>query len=197
MKKLSILILLLLTPLLVLGCTADTPNAPVAEAADPVIVERPTVSAANKINPALPPEYCPVTQPPQERFVPPAPFKEEPYPGKFFYGTEALWTAIPTNQTWYALPYNEGVGYGQKLFFQRVGFDWMEEPLPILTVSGRKIDPKSVEEQTLTASDATNGYTPQDGSFMLVGADIPSTGCWEISGRYGEDELTYTIWISN
>jgi hypothetical protein len=195
MKKLPLLLLLLLTPLFILGCTTNSLDSPIAEAADPGIGERPTVAPIQPIYvpEGEPPDYCPVTQPPAEAFVPSEPFRQEPYPGHFFYGTEALWTSIPHDPVWYG---SEGSGYTQKLFYQRDGYFWRDDPTPALFVTGRKIDPTSKEVQTLVTFAATNAYSPDDGSFMLVGADIPSTGCWEITGVYGKDELTYNIWVA-
>jgi hypothetical protein len=28
---------------------------------------------------------------------------------------------------------------------------------------------------------------------MVVGIDIPTEGCWEITGRYGSDELKFVV----
>ena len=193
MNKILTIVLLLFTAVLLNGCTAESSSV---QAANPIVVERPTQAPTTQITTDSLPKYCTVTQPPENPFVPPASFKQEPYPGQFFYGTESLWTAIPTDHTWYSLPYTKGQGYGQKLFFQRVGYDWMDDPEPDLIVNGRQIDPEASEEMTIITSRATNGYTPEDGSFMLVGAEIPTTGCWEITGRIGEDTLTYTIWIA-
>jgi hypothetical protein len=30
---------------------------------------------------------------------------------------------------------------------------------------------------------------------MMVGMDIPTPGCWEITGRYEDDELTFVVWV--
>lgn len=193
MKKLFLIAILLIVPILLLGCTAGSAQTADVEAAESVPVERP--SQVTEL-PDTPPKYCPVTQPPEARFIPPDPFKEYPYPGQFWYGDEGLWTALPIDHTWSQLPYNPERGYGQKVFFQREGYNWKEEPQPALTVSGRRIDPENSEGVTLTASDATNGYTPEDKSFMLVGVEIPTAGCWEITGRYGDAELTFVIWVA-
>jgi len=47
----------------------------------------------------------------------------------------------------------------------------------------------------LLASDATNGYHPDLGSFMLVGVNIPTEGCWEIAGQAGDQSLSFIIWV--
>jgi hypothetical protein len=153
------------------------------------------IDTATEKVPNFPVKYCPVTHPPEDTFHPPTPYRQEPYPGQFFYGDNDLWTAISLDQTWTSLPYTKGEGYGQKLFYQREGYYWLDEPEPALIVTGHKIDPESNEEQTLVASRATNGYTAEDGSFMLVGATFPSLGCWEITAHYLDTTLTYTIWV--
>jgi len=151
---------------------------------------------------ALTPESCPVTRPPDQPFIPPGPIlsKEderlpaEPlgsFEGLFWYGSQSLWTQLPVDGVWWGLPHNER-GYTQKLFFSRAGYNWRQEPQPALTVSGRRLDDPG---PTFTLSDATNGFHPDVGSFMLVGVDIPAPGCWEITGRYEGHELSFVVWI--
>jgi hypothetical protein len=31
---------------------------------------------------------------------------------------------------------------------------------------------------------------------MVVGIDFPTLGCWEITGHYEDDELTFVVWVS-
>ena len=199
MKKLFIIPLLLIVPLLLLGCTAVPLETANVEAAESIIVQRPPKDMADsEASPAelpdLPLKSCPVTQPPQERFIPPEPYHEYPYPGHFYYGTDALWTSIPNNQTWRGLPYDPETGFGQKVFFQRDGYNWQEEPEPALTVSGRRLD---AEAPSAIISGATNGYNPDTKSFMLVGAEFPTGGCWELTAQYGQDTLSFVIWITH
>jgi hypothetical protein len=92
---------------------------------------------------------------------------------------------------WRDLPYSE-TGYTQKVFWWRQGYDWKAEPEPDLTVTGRRLDG---EAPPLVASKATNAYAADIGSAMLVGVDIPTAGCWEITGRIGEQELSFVIQV--
>ncbi|MGD2077410.1 MAG: c-type cytochrome [Chloroflexota bacterium] len=137
-------------------------------------------------------ESCPVTQPPRLPFTPPdtgtANELDEAY---FWYGSNALWTQLPRDGVWRDLPHNER-GYTQKIFFSRQGYDWIEEPLPALTLSGRRLDG---DGQTFEEPEATNGFHPDVGSFMLIGVDIPTEGCWEITGHYQGHELSFVVWV--
>ena len=199
MKNRFIIPLLFLIPILLLGCTAESLEPNNVEAAEPNTIANIEAAKAYDLVSDVPdfvPKYCPVTQQPREPFTPPEPFKQEPYPGQFFYGTSDLWTALPTNNTWQNLPYNREHGFGQKVFFQRTGYNWQDEPVPNLTVTGHNINPETTETILLNSSRVTNGYTPDDGSFMLVGAEMPTAGCWEITAQYDVDELTFVVWVA-
>ena len=80
----------------------------------------------------------------------------------------------------------------QKLFWWRQGYDWRAEPQPPLTVTGRQIDGSA---PPLVASKATNAFADDIGSAMLVGVDIPTTGCWEITGHLKGAALSFVVWI--
>ena len=32
--------------------------------------------------------------------------------------------------------------------------------------------------------------------LMVIGINLPTLGCWEITGRYESDELTFVVWIA-
>jgi hypothetical protein len=131
-----------------------------------------------------------VTQPPDPPFTPPASYGA-PVENEFWYGSEELWTMLPNDGVWRDLPLNEA-GYTQKVVWWRQGYDWQEDPEPDLTVTGRRLDG---EAPPLVASKATNGFHPDLKSFMLVGVDIPTAGCWEISGETSGQALSFVIWV--
>lgn len=153
---------------------------------------------------AAAPESCPVTQAPEKPFYPPDP---DPAQGEglpqrasslgsfeayFWYGSEALWTQLRRDGVWRELPHTPR-GYTQKIFFSRAGYDWREEPLPGLTISGRRLDAAG---PTFEELEATNGYHPDIGSFMLIGVDIPAAGCWEMTGHYQGQDLSFVVWVA-
>jgi hypothetical protein len=139
------------------------------------------------------PETCPVTKAPEVPFIPPEPYPANyPY-GDFWYGTENLWVGLRSEGVWSHLPHSEK-GYVQKTIWFRDGYYWRDEPQPDLKVTGRLLD--SDEPVLIAPHGATNGFHPDIQSFMLAGVIIPTAGCWEITGRYGEHELSYIVWVS-
>jgi hypothetical protein len=82
-------------------------------------------------------------------------------------------------------------GYRQKVFWWREGYDINTEPEPKLVVTGRLLDGN--ESSSFAFSDATNAYNPDIGSAMLTGIDIPNYGCWEITGHYKGQSLSFVV----
>ena len=139
-----------------------------------------------------PPDTCPVTKPPDPPFTPPQPYSASAPGTDFWFGTDSLWTAIPQDGVWNALPHNPE-GYTQKVFWWRKGYSWTAEPEPQLTVIGRRLDTSA---PPLLVSKATNACAEDIQSAMLVGVDFPTLGCWEITGQYAEDEVSFVVWVA-
>lgn len=177
---------LIIVAVLLLGACAPRDNAPVVNA-------QTAPTAAPEVVPDSPPDTCPVTQPPEPRFVPPEPYSPGgPHVSQFWYGANALWTAVGYDGTWRALPHNP-TGYTQKVFWWREGYIPAEAPQPELTVTGKRLDG---EAPPLIASRATNAYASDIGSAMLVGVDVPTLGCWEITGEYKGHTLSFVVWVA-
>jgi len=157
-------------------------------------------SAPDKVEPTAvpeviskdPPASCPVTVPQNPAFVPSAPYDVLSSKGYFWFGSDSLWTAVPQSGVWAGLPHNPG-GYTQKVFWWRDGYVWNEEPEPNLIVTGERLD---AEAPPLNVSRATNAYAGDIGSAMLVGVDFPTLGCWKITGKYQDAELSFVIWVA-
>ena len=128
---------------------------------------------------------CPVTTPSEQTAKLPSTVD---YEGRFWYGTSALWTNLPSDGTWQGLPHDDA-GYVQKAVFWSEGFEAISNPQPDLIVSGRRLD---TTVPTFTFSDATHGWD-ETGNFMLMGISLPTEGCWEITAEYQETQLTYVV----
>lgn len=150
------------------------------------------VPAATHITPAS--ASCPITRPPDPPFVPPPPYSPSApslYQG-FWYGSAALWTLPRADGIWRGLPYYRG-SYTQKVFWWRRGYDYQSDPYPDLIVTGTRLDAPA---PPLTASGATNGSRDDIRSFMVVGVDIPTTGCWEITGHSAAATVRFVVWVA-
>jgi hypothetical protein len=131
-------------------------------------------------------QNCPITQPPDRPFVPPAPHPSAggdeflygtpaPHPSaggdEFLYGTPALWTVV--EREWQLHGF-----VGQKMPYFRRGYELKERPR--LTVVARRLDGKA----PLVWNGLAGGGVDSSGAFMVTGIGIPSAGCWEIGAQY-------------
>lgn len=154
----------------------------------PIALDIPTL----EIVPHDPPASCPITIPQNPSFVPPAPYDSLGFEGEFWYGSDSLWTAVRRDGIWEALPHNSE-GYTQKVFWWRDGYVWTEEPEPALSLTAERLDKLA---PVLQSSEATNAYAADIGSAMLAGVALPSLGCWKITGKYGNEELSFVVWVA-
>lgn len=138
------------------------------------------------------PDPCPVTRSPAPPFTPASPYPRVPPGDVFWYGTDALWTAVPQNGVWSGLPHNPE-GYSQKVFWWRKGYSVAAEPEPHLKVAGRRLD---ADAPPLNVSRATNASAADIQSAMLVGVDFPTPGCWELTGQYADAQLSFVVWVA-
>ena len=191
---------LLVLAVLLVGCAPRAAAQPLEVRA----LENPTSTALSdasataeitkpEIVPHAPPASCPVTISQDPPFTAPAPYSpDSPFDSNFWYGSSSLWTALPKDGIWYGLPHNPD-GFTQKILWWREGYIWNEEPQPELLVTGERLDASA---PPLIVSRATNAYADDIGSAMLVGVDFPTLGCWKITGRYADAELSFVVWVA-
>lgn len=201
MQRLYFLFSILILTVLLAGCApqAAAPSEEVNALENPTptnlpdhVAPTPIETATSEVLPHDPPASCPITVPQDPPFVPPAPYDSLGFQGEFWYGSNSLWTAVRENGIWEALPHNPE-GYTQKVFWWRDGYVWTEEPEPALIVTGERLDAPA---PPLQASKATNAYAGDIGSAMLVGVDFPTLGCWKITGKYADSELSFVVWVA-
>lgn len=131
------------------------------------------------------PASCPVTVPSAPAFIPPAPYPSVP-PDRgftFWHGTPGLWTRLDTTGVWKGR---------NKLFWWSPGFYPMGPP-EALKVTGRRLD---AEAPPLPEHWVTNAHVPEWGGWtMLTMLDLPASGCWEVTGSYGADTISFVVWM--
>src|SRR5262245_28894115 len=145
--------------------------------------------------PRIPPVSCPTTTPPSETFVPPTPYPTQLPSDSFWLGSEKLWTS--RNKSGLLRGYwrtDREIGkhkiYSEKVFWWRKGYDWRAENPPQLKVSGRRLDAPAAPFYVDHAYVA-NITIPA----MLTVIGIPTPGCWEITGDYKGDKLSFVVWV--
>lgn len=151
----------------------------------------PTSTANLETLPKDPPLDCPLTLPQYPAFIPPEPYAELGFKGNFWHGSNFLWTSLPENAVWADLPHNPE-GLTQKTFWWSELFSLSDELEPALVVTGERLD---AQAPSFTFSNATNASATDIGSAMLMGIDIPTPGCWKITGFYKETELNFIVWV--
>lgn len=177
--------------LFIVGCLALVSCAPSVATQKPAT---PTLSPNATPLTNTPPSTCPITRPPDVPFAPPAPYPARPpdrYAGQFWYGSPELWTMLGTDGTWSALPRGAD-GYSQKVFWWREGYSADAEATPALTVSGERLDAATPPFEAKGATNASADF----GQAMLIGINIPTDGCWKITGHYHGHDLSFVVWVA-
>ena len=141
------------------------------------------------------PDSCPITKPPLMAFIPPSPYPTELPADSFWFGTEKLWTILSMDGTWKLGHYRpEDSAFRNKLFWWHLGYDWRAENPPNLTVTGKRLDAPA--PPLATDEHANAGWTSdQNHAFMVAGIFIPTLGCWQITGDYKGDRLTFVVLV--
>ena len=145
--------------------------------------------------PFVPPASCPVTVAPAVPFVPPGPY--ELGEKSFWFGTDNLWTALrKSGEVWYWAPRKPGHEHEvqpltKKTFWCSVNFNYKEEYPPELKVTGRRLDG---DAPPLLTMQTTNAF-PGPAAAMLSGVYVPGPGCWEITGDYKGQKLSFVVWV--
>jgi hypothetical protein len=117
------------------------------------------------------------------------------FDGGVWYGTEKLWTALPRDGVWRgsgpARPYH--FAYDNKLPWGRTNPPFRRRDDP-LTVTGKRLDGPAPE---FTETFESSGFGPDySGEGIMGGISIPVFGCWQITGRYKDAGLTFTVWVA-
>ena len=128
---------------------------------------------------------CPVTRAPDPAFVPPSPYPEAQ--GKSFYvGTQKLWVLVYPSP-WSGLPHWTE-GYRQKIVWWSEGYDAKADPRPAIAINGRRLDG---DAPPLVVTGANGSWTTVD--FIMSGVNFPTTGCWEITGKFKGAEVKFVV----
>ena len=145
---------------------------------------------------AVVPDSCPITKPGDRPFTPPHKYRRYLNKASFWYGTDRLWIALPTSGVWAGLSHYEpgDPTFRQKIAWYRAGLEADDKISTPLKITGRRLEAPA---PALLSDPFTGVSTMMDGiAFFMSGVNFPTHGCWEVTGRYQRDELTFVIWIA-
>lgn len=132
------------------------------------------------------PDSCPVTKPPTPPFAPPSPYPTEFMSGSLWFGTTKLWTVLTADGR---------DGLSQKRFWWREGYDWRKDPHPKLTVSGKRLG--SPAAPVILDDEASSGWHgDRNHAFIVDAFEVPEPGCWKMTARYEDGELSFVVWVT-
>jgi hypothetical protein len=137
------------------------------------------------------PDSCPVTRPPYPPFVPPAPHPAKEA-GRFWLGTNALWTALDEDGIWRGIVSPHGTR--NKFSWWREGWRFDTDTRanePGLIITARRLDGTAPEVRGPRVTNAHEG----DRTAMLLILEIPTSGCWEITGNYRSEYVSMVVWV--
>lgn len=194
MRKSTVVAIVVAGSLLAAACSTAAGNAPASSpGASPSLTASPEphVSASPALTAA---GECPVTKPkPLFAAPPPAPNKPPDYYKSDWFGTADLWTMLTRGgEIWHDLPKNPG-GLTQKTFWWSANWPYRTELEPDITVTGRRLDGPGRFEAGHPGTNASADF----GVAMLVGIDVPTTGCWKLTREYRGAALSYVALVED
>jgi hypothetical protein len=128
-----------------------------------------------------------VTKPSYLAFIPPSPYPKAEG-GSFYVGAPKLWVLVYPSP-WRGLPvWPEG--YRQKIAWWSEGYNAKADPKPAIAISGRRLDGTA---PPLVVAGANGSWTNVD--FIMSGVNFPTTGCWEITGKFKGAETKFVVAI--
>jgi hypothetical protein len=147
----------------------------------------PLLAAGNKASPSAASGTCPVTLAADRRFAEPSPSSAS----RFWHGSESLAVLLKTGGTW------RGMGperrYRDKLFWWRRGFDGHIDPRAPLVVTGQRLDGDALPADV---SRVTNAHHSDFGGWArLTAVEFPARGCWELTGQYEGQKLSFVVLV--
>ena len=131
-------------------------------------------------------------------FVPPQPYPSDPSIDGVWYGTPDLWTILDSNGAVWDLPVGKDGHVGDKTLWFNERFSSPEgedsSGNTVITVTARNLERSEPEAVQKGEGLAFNSHVRH---FVLIGLEVPKPGCWEVTARYEEAELSYVMLVKD
>lgn len=88
-------------------------------------------------------------------------------------------------------------GFRNKVVWNWDGYDPHANPTPPLLITGRRLDASAppLLSDTNRAGYNGNGSWTDNSTFIMSGVLFPAEGCWEISGKLPDRELSFVVLV--
>jgi hypothetical protein len=106
------------------------------------------------------------------------------------YGAPKLWALIPRSGSLASSTSTTG-GRFVRTFWYSTAWSIADEPTPSISVSAGRLG----GGDSVTGSAAVSARSRELGTSMIVSLDLPSGGCWQITGTYRDQSLSYVVWV--
>jgi hypothetical protein len=140
------------------------------------------------------PDTCPVTKQSTQPFVPPLPFSEYSDPRVFCYGSDDLWTSLPANGVWL---FEKKTPPAELRLLRAIHLwrqpSWDAKSKAKLIVTASRLD---AAVPTATGGSPWGGWL-EESQQVVVNIRFPTSGCWRVTARYEESELTFTALVGS
>lgn len=137
------------------------------------------------------PESCPVTRAaPETRFTPPPPHEDfKAGAPMFWFGSDALYVLLSADGRWHGQ--KASTGTRNKSFWYRKDAEWREEFPYQFKATAKRID----ADGPIIAFPNVNNAIIGKVVAMLFMLELPERGCWEVTGSYKSDSLSWVTWV--
>lgn len=136
-------------------------------------------------------DSCPVTRStPETRYTPPPPHEADKAGSPiFWFGSDALYVMLSSDGRWRGI--TSPTGTRNKSFWYRKDAQWREEFPYQLKVTAKRID----DDGPMIAFPRVNNAIMGKEVAMLLMLELPERGCWQVTGNYKSDYLSWVTWV--
>ena len=134
-------------------------------------------------SPMATPFDCPISQP-NDNGPPPDSGGEGGYANDALWTTLTMWSEQPG-----LVPAPNDAHLHSDGSVNELKWAWYRYVPGTLTIEGRRLDAPALPLEAWVP----DGYG--DRGFQVSGITFPSNGCWEVTGRVGEDSLTFVLLV--
>lgn len=136
------------------------------------------------------PNTCPVTRSTPETRLTPTPPQQagKASDSMFWFGSDALFVSLYSDGRWRGIP--SPTGTRNKSFWYRKD-QWLKEDPYQLKVTAKRIDS---DGPMISFPRVTNAIMGEEIAMLLM-LELPERGCWQVTGNYKSDYLSWVTWV--